>query len=49
MPRAAGGLARAVADRIWSDTLLAVEGGRASTKAKMFEGSGPHHGALMTA
>ena len=32
----AGGLATAIADKLWADTLLAVEGQRPGTKAEMY-------------
>ena len=34
--RKAGGLATAIADRLWSETLMAVEGKRTETRAEMF-------------
>ena len=34
--KGAGGLATAIADKLWADTLLAVEGQRPGTKAEMY-------------
>jgi hypothetical protein len=34
--KAAGGLATAIADKVWSETLLSVEGQRPETRAEMF-------------
>jgi hypothetical protein len=34
--RAAGGLATAIADRVWSDTLMAAENQRPGTRAEMY-------------
>jgi hypothetical protein len=34
--RDAGGLATAIADRLWSETLMAVEDKRTETRAEMF-------------
>jgi hypothetical protein len=34
--REAGGLATAIADRLWSETLMAVDGKRTETRTEMF-------------
>jgi hypothetical protein len=34
--KGAGGLATAIADKLWADTLLATKGRRPGTKAEMF-------------